>query len=222
MVVLLEGSPISTEELWSSVRVTIGFLVTSLTKALLPLIAQFGRAASSRKSPGGSKLLPFKNDGLHSVLCNLQCCRNVFYPSPDLYLDTILSELCRQFLWPHGLGFCSDMHCQLWDVTVYRQVCAFPNHVQSIEFTTGGLQSCYRNISRMINGSRMHLSSILNGIAKGLNTYVHVIFNLFTFFYKCANISKNMVSLCYYGLLKWPSTLVLESRRVCWLLFSLL
>ena len=35
MVVLLEGSPISTEELWSSVRVTIGFLVTSLTKVLL-------------------------------------------------------------------------------------------------------------------------------------------------------------------------------------------
>ena len=36
MAVLLEGSPISTEELWSSVRVNIGFLVTSLTKALLP------------------------------------------------------------------------------------------------------------------------------------------------------------------------------------------
>ena len=35
MFVLLEGSPISTEELWSSVRVTIRFLVTSLTKALL-------------------------------------------------------------------------------------------------------------------------------------------------------------------------------------------
>ena len=50
MVVLLEGSTISTEELWSSVRVTIGFLVTSLTKALFPLITQFGRAASSRKS----------------------------------------------------------------------------------------------------------------------------------------------------------------------------
>ena len=30
-----------------------------------PLIAQFGRAASSRKSLGGSKLLPFKNDGGH-------------------------------------------------------------------------------------------------------------------------------------------------------------
>ena len=36
MVVLLEGSPISTEGLWRSVRITIGFLVTSLTKALLP------------------------------------------------------------------------------------------------------------------------------------------------------------------------------------------
>ena len=35
MVVLLECSPISTEELWSSVRVTIQLLVTSLTKALL-------------------------------------------------------------------------------------------------------------------------------------------------------------------------------------------
>jgi hypothetical protein len=42
MVVLLEGSPISTEELWSSVRVTIGFLVTSLTKALLPLLLLAG------------------------------------------------------------------------------------------------------------------------------------------------------------------------------------
>ena len=36
MVVLLEGSPLSTEEHWSSDRVTIGFLVTSLTKALFP------------------------------------------------------------------------------------------------------------------------------------------------------------------------------------------
>ena len=33
MVVLLEVSP--TQNLWSSARVTIGFLVTSLTKALL-------------------------------------------------------------------------------------------------------------------------------------------------------------------------------------------
>ena len=49
MVVLLEGSPISTEELWSSVRVTIGFLVTSLTKALLPRsLSLAGRPAPGR------------------------------------------------------------------------------------------------------------------------------------------------------------------------------
>ena len=52
MVVLLEGSPIATEELWSSVSVTIRFLVTSETKALL-LQPQFVRAASSRKCLGG-------------------------------------------------------------------------------------------------------------------------------------------------------------------------
>ena len=60
--------------------------------------------------------------------------------------------------------------------TLYRQVCAFPNHVQSIEFTTSGLQSSCRNILRMINGSRMHLSSISSLIAKGLNSYVNKIF----------------------------------------------
>ena len=53
MVVLMEGSLISTEELKSSSRV-LGHPS--------PPIAQFGRAVSSRKRLGGSKLLPFKND----------------------------------------------------------------------------------------------------------------------------------------------------------------
>uniref|UniRef100_A0A4W5KRX3 Zgc:163022 n=1 Tax=Hucho hucho TaxID=62062 RepID=A0A4W5KRX3_9TELE len=39
------------------------------------------------------------------------------------------------------------------------QVCAFPNHVQLIEFTTGGLQSSCKNISRIINRNRIHLIS---------------------------------------------------------------
>ena len=82
MVVLLEGSPISTEELRSSVRVTIGFLVASLTKGLLPHFAQFGQASSSRMSLGASNLLTFKNDGGHCVLGDLQCCRNVLVPFP--------------------------------------------------------------------------------------------------------------------------------------------
>lgn len=42
-----EWLPLSTETRWSSVRVTIVFLVTTLTKTLLPQIAQFGWAASS-------------------------------------------------------------------------------------------------------------------------------------------------------------------------------
>lgn len=37
MLVLLEVSPLSTEELWSSGGEAIMFLVTSLTKVLLPL-----------------------------------------------------------------------------------------------------------------------------------------------------------------------------------------
>ena len=44
-------------------------------------IAQFGRAASS-KSLVGSKRLPFKNDGGHCVLGDLQCCRHFLVPFP--------------------------------------------------------------------------------------------------------------------------------------------
>ena len=105
MVVLLEGSPISTEELWSSVRVTIGFLVTSLTKALLPRLL-FGRAASSRKNIGGYERLPFKNDGGHCVLGDLQCCNNVSVPfTRSVPIRNPVSELYWQFLQPHSLIF---------------------------------------------------------------------------------------------------------------------
>jgi hypothetical protein len=68
----------------------------------------------------------------------------------------------------------------LWHA-VHSAVCAFPNHAQSIEFTTGGLQWSCRNISRMINGNRMHLSSILSLIAKGLNTCVNKVFQFLCF-----------------------------------------
>ncbi|KAM9428435.1 CREB-regulated transcription coactivator 1-like isoform 2-T2 [Salvelinus alpinus] len=63
-----------------------------------------------------------------------------------------------------------------------------------------GLQSICRNISRMINGNRMHLSSISSLIAKGLNTYVNKVF-LFFIFYTFANISINLFSLWHYGVL---------------------
>ena len=74
MVVFLKGSLISTEELRGFVRVTIGFLVISLTKALLPRLLSLVRWPNLG-SLGGSKLLPFKNDGGHCILGDLQCCR---------------------------------------------------------------------------------------------------------------------------------------------------
>ena len=178
---LLEGPLISTEVLWSSVRVTIGFLVTSVTKGLLPPIVQFGRAAISRKSLIGSKLIPFKNVGGHCVLLDLQCCRNVMLP----FLRSVpwrnpVSELYRQFLRPHGLVFALTCTVNCGTCVPVCHLCAFPNHVQSIDFTTGGLKSSCRHISRMINGNRMHLSSISSLIAKGLNSYVNKVF-LFLF-----------------------------------------
>jgi hypothetical protein len=118
-------------------------------------IAQFGQAVRSRKSLGGFKLLPFKKDC--SSLCSwgtsmLQKC---FGTLPQIYASTqsCLSSTDDSFR-PHGLVFAltCTVNC--------GQVCAFPNHVQSIEFTTGGLQSSCRNISSMINGNMIHLSSI--------------------------------------------------------------
>uniref|UniRef100_A0A8C7JNB5 P2X purinoceptor n=1 Tax=Oncorhynchus kisutch TaxID=8019 RepID=A0A8C7JNB5_ONCKI len=63
-----------------------------------PLIAQFGWVANSRKSLGGSKLLPIKNDGGH--------CRNVLVPFPrSVPQHKPVSELYRHFLRPRGLVF---------------------------------------------------------------------------------------------------------------------
>ena len=106
MVVLVEGFPISTEELCSSVSVTIRFLGHLPDQGPSPSIAQFGRAASSLKSIGGSKRLPFKNDGGHCVFGDLQCCRHVLVPFPRSVLQhNPVSELYGQFLQPHGLVF---------------------------------------------------------------------------------------------------------------------
>jgi hypothetical protein len=138
-----------------------------------PPIAQFGRAASYRKSIGGSKLLTFKNDGGHRFLGDLQCCKNVLlpFPRPMPQIQSCLRALpiIPSTSW---LGFCSDMPCQLWDLYIDRCV-PFQNNFQSIEFTTGGLQWSCRKISRMINGNRIHLRSISSLIAKGLNTCVN-------------------------------------------------
>ena len=107
-------------------------------------------------------------------LSTFKCCRHFLVPFPrSMPQHNPVSELYGQFLRPHGLVFA--LTCTV-NQTLYKQVCAFHNHVQSIEFTTGGLQSSCRNISRMINGNRMHLSSISSLTAKGLNTSVNKVF----------------------------------------------
>jgi hypothetical protein len=55
-----------------------------------------------------------------------------------------VSELYGQFFQPHSVVFAltNTVNCG----TLYRQVCDFPNNVQPIEFTTGGLKSSCRNI----------------------------------------------------------------------------
>jgi hypothetical protein len=131
MIVLLEASPIYTEELCQSDQQVLRHLTD---QGPSPQIAQFRWATSSRKSFGGSKLLPFTNDGGHCVLGDHQCCRNVLVPFPrSVSRQNPVSEVYRQFLQP----------------------------------------SC-RHISRMINGNKMHQSSIE---------------------------SKNLFSLCHYGVL---------------------
>jgi hypothetical protein len=79
-------------------------------------------------------------------------------------------------------------------------VCAFPNHVQSFEFTTGGLQSSCGNISRIINRNRMHLSSMFSIlIAKDLNTYVNKVF-LFLIFNTFSEIKITVFALSFWGI----------------------
>ena len=94
MVVLLEDSPISTEELWSSVRVTISCLVTSLTKALLPDYSVWPGGQLSEES-----VIPnFFILGMMETtvfLGTFNAAEMFWYPSPDLCLDTILSQSSR-------------------------------------------------------------------------------------------------------------------------------
>jgi hypothetical protein len=135
MVVLLEGSPISTEELWSTVRLTSGFLVSSLTKALLPQLLSLARWPALRRV---------------IVVLNFFHLRMM---EPNVFLGTFnaVAENYGQFLRPHGMVFV--LTCSVNCETLYRQVCAFPNNFQSIKFTIGRLQSSCRNISWMINGN---------------------------------------------------------------------
>lgn len=122
-------------DLWSSTRVTIRFLVTSLSKALLPRLLSLARRLTLR----GVLVVPnfFSYGGYNALenitfffrilpqICSLtqSCVWALQASSPDL--------MAWFLLW---YAF-SDCH------TLYRQPSGFPNHVQSIEYATSGLRS---------------------------------------------------------------------------------
>ena len=127
------------DELWSSVRVTIGFSVTSLTKAFFP------RLLSLAWRPALGRVLVVPNV-LHLIIMEATVFLGTFNAA-DIFLlpftrsvprHNTVSDLYRQFRRPHGLVFA--LTCTVNCGTLHRQECAFPNHVQSIKCTTGGLQ----------------------------------------------------------------------------------
>ena len=104
MVVLLE--------LWSSVRVTIVFLVTSLTKAHLPrLLSLAGRQALGRVLVVPN-FFHLRMMDATVFLETFNAAEMFWYPYPDLCFDTILSrsstdnsfELMAWFLLWHALS----------------------------------------------------------------------------------------------------------------------
>lgn len=104
IIVLLELSPISTQDRWSLAN----YLVLGHLSHQGP-VALFGQIASSRKSPGHPKLLSFKNYRGHCTLVNIKCSRNVLWVVPR---HNAVSEL-RVISLTSWLDFCSDMHCDL-------------------------------------------------------------------------------------------------------------
>ena len=139
ILLLLEVSPISTQDLWSSARITTGFLGASLTKALLPLLLSLARC------PALERLLVVPNF-FHLRIMEATVLLGIFNavdillsPSPDLCLDTILplSSVGSSF----NLMAWSLLICIVSCETLYRQLCAFSDHVQPSEFITGGVLS---------------------------------------------------------------------------------
>ena len=129
-------------------------------------VVQFGQTASSRKSLGSSIFFPFPNDRAHCALENFQHSQNCFIP---ILRCIPTNNSISEFLWLHGGVSALTCNDNYW--TWYTRVCFLLHHVQSINLATGGLQSSSGDISRMLKGNWMHLSSIWSVMAKGLNTY---------------------------------------------------
>ncbi len=170
----------------------IRFLVTSLTKALLHQLLSL---ASSRKSPGCFKLLPLRVTEI-TCFCEPPMLQTFFCTLPQICASgAILSQRSTD----NSLDFMAwfVLWHALLHVEPYRQVFAFRNHVQSTQFTTGGLQSSCINISRMISGWTGCTWAQFWVSWQRLWILMYMCF----FFYKLAKISNKLLSHCNYGVL---------------------
>ena len=94
-----------------------------------PAIAQFGRAGVLGRVLVVPNFFHFRMREATVFLGDLQCCRHFLGPFPrSVPRHNPVSELYWQFLRPHGFVFA--LTCTVNCGTLYRQVCAFPNHVQ--------------------------------------------------------------------------------------------
>ena len=99
MVVLLEGSPMSTEQHLSSIRVTFRCLFTSLTKAFLPQLPRLAWGPVLGRLlvvPNFFQVLRMMEATV--LLGTFNAAEMFWYPSPDLCLNNPISELYREFL----------------------------------------------------------------------------------------------------------------------------
>ena len=92
MVVLVVVSPIATEEFWNSVRVTVGFMVTSLTKVRLPRLFNMARRPVLGRVLVVPNFFHLRMMEATEFLRTFHAAEIFWYPSPDLCLNTILSR----------------------------------------------------------------------------------------------------------------------------------
>ena len=191
MVVLLEGSPISTEELCQNHHRVLGHLPD---QGPSPTIAQFGWAASSRKVlvvPNSFHLRIMEATVFLGTFNAAEC---FWYRSPDLCLDTIQSRSSTDNSFDVMAWFL------LWPALLtVRHV---PFHIMSNQLNLPQVDS--NQVVEMSQGWSMETgctwAQFWVSLAKGLKTHVNKIF-LFLIFNNFAKMYKNQFSLHYYGVL---------------------
>ena len=135
------GSPISAEDFQSSLRVNFGFLVTSLTKALLAQLIDLARQPHQERVLVVLNIFHFTiiEAWEHSKLYKWFYTLSLTYGLPQFSCGGL-----QTVYWIHGLVFV--LPCNLNCVTLYTQVCS---PIQSIHFVTGRVQSRFRHKNRI-------------------------------------------------------------------------